>query len=306
MWWRWAFRGMWAVRTWVQMEATPLGSSVRVSLCFFVSLLDNIFPLSRNWTDVCQVVRAASLRQLWKSCLLADLDHGKSLQSSHGSLFDSVTCPPAAPLAAWSAALFPAIPICPGTQQITICDPGCLSLICATILWNSLRRARGSVGKLLSSNTNAVPIINFIATMHIFPWLKLVIWIKARISSKVLFNSASLISSLPFLSPLSYFSHIHFYYTTYHCNNTTEATLGATSEVRAKRVQQHAGVLAQPRLHSLGGKKIIFELTTTLYVLYASCTTCVIDLRFPEPKCGGPRGLRALSPESRTWRSEMR
>ena len=29
-------------------------------------------------------------------------------------------------------------------------------------------------------------------------------------------------------------------------------------------------------------KKILFELTTTLYVLYASCTTCAIDLRFPE------------------------
>ena len=73
------------------------------------------------------------------------------------------------------------------------------------------------------------------------------------------------------------------------CNNTTEATLCATSEVRAERVQRHTGVLAQPWSHSLGEKKAIFNLTTTLYVLYASCTTCVIDPRFPELKCGGPR-----------------
>ena len=46
----------------------------------------------------------------------------------------------------------------------------------------------------------------------------------------------------------------------------------------------------------VGGKKIVFELTTTLYVLYASCTTCVIDPRFPEPKCRGPRGPRGPSP----------
>ena len=76
------------------------------------------------------------------------------------------------------------------------------------------------------------------------------------------------------------------------CNNTMEATLCATSEVRAERVQWHAGVLTQPQSHSLGEKKTVFELTTTLYVLYASCTTCVIDPRFPEPKCRGPRGLR--------------
>ena len=38
-----------------------------------------------------------------------------------------------------------------------------------------IRRARGSVGKLLSSNANAVPIVNFIAATHRFPWLKLVI-----------------------------------------------------------------------------------------------------------------------------------
>ena len=49
------------------------------------------------------------------------------------------------------------------------------------------------------------------------------------------------------------------------------------------------GVLAQPRLHSLGEKKTVFDLTMTLYVLYASCTTCIIDPRFPEPKCGGLR-----------------
>ena len=89
------------------------------------------------------------------------------------------------------------------------------------------------------------------------------------------------------------------------CNNTTEATQCTTSKVCAERVQQHVGVLAQPRLHLLGGKKIVFELTTTLYVLYASCTTCVIDPRFLEPKCGGLRGLRGLSPESGTRRSEV-
>ena len=56
----------------------------------------------------------------------------------------------------------------------------------------------------------------------------------------------------------------------------------------------------------VGEKKNVFELTTTLYVLYASCTTCVIDPRFPEPKCGGPRGLRGPSPESGTQRSKVR
>ena len=92
------------------------------------------------------------------------------------------------------------------------------------------------------------------------------------------------------------------------CSNTTEATLCATSKVRAERVRWHTGVLAQPRSHSLGGKKIVFELTTMLYVLYASCTTCVIDPRFLEPKCGGPRGprrprrLRGLSPGLRGLR----
>ena len=39
------------------------------------------------------------------------------------------------------------------------------------------------------------------------------------------------------------------------CNNTTKATLCATSEVRAERVRRHAGVLAQPRSHSLGGEE---------------------------------------------------
>ena len=58
--------------------------------------------------------------------------------------------------------------------------------------------------------------------------------------------------------------------------------LCTTSKVCAERVQWHMGVLAQPWSHSLGEKKIPFELTTTLYVLYASCTTCAIDLRFPE------------------------
>ena len=77
-----------------------------------------------------------------------------------------------------------------------------------------------------------------------------------------------------------------------HCNNTTEATLGATSEVHAERVRRHAGVLAQPWSHSLGGKEIVFKLTMTLYVLYASCTTCVINPRFPELKCRGLSGLR--------------
>ena len=58
------------------------------------------------------------------------------------------------------------------------------------------------------------------------------------------------------------------------------------------------GVTTQQRLHwaqpwSLGEKKTIFKLvTTTLYVLSASCTTCVIDPRFPELKCGDPRGPR--------------
>ena len=74
-------------------------------------------------------------------------------------------------------------------------------------------------------------------------------------------------------------------------------------------------VLLLPRfvLHSLLGEEhpirtnynticTIFELTTTLYVLYASCTMCVIDPRFPEPKCRGPRGLRGPSLESRTRR----
>ena len=41
------------------------------------------------------------------------------------------------------------------------------------------------------------------------------------------------------------------------CNNTTEATLGATSEVHAERVRQHAGVLAQPRSHSLGERRFL-------------------------------------------------
>ena len=40
------------------------------------------------------------------------------------------------------------------------------------------------------------------------------------------------------------------------CNNTTEATLCATSEVRAERVRRHAGVLAQPRSHSLGRRRL--------------------------------------------------
>ena len=47
-----------------------------------------------------------------------------------------------------------------------------------------------------------------------------------------------------------------------------EATLCATSEVHAERVRRHTGVLAQPRSHSLGEKKTIFDLTTTLYVLH--------------------------------------
>ena len=81
--------------------------------------------------------------------------------------------------------------------------------------------------------------------------------------------------------------------------------LCATSEVHAKRVQWHAGVLTQPWSHSLGEKKTLFKLTTTLYVLYASCTTCVIDPRFLELKCGGPRGLSSPNLESRTWRSEV-
>ena len=50
------------------------------------------------------------------------------------------------------------------------------------------------------------------------------------------------------------------------CNNTTEATLGATSEVRAERVRRHAGVLAQPRSHSLGGRRLYNDLTMTVYV----------------------------------------
>ena len=78
------------------------------------------------------------------------------------------------------------------------------------------------------------------------------------------------------------------------------ATLCATSEVPAERVLRHMGVLAQPWSHSLGGKKILFKLTTTVYVLNASCTTCIINPRFLEPKCGGPRGPRGLSPESGT------
>ena len=56
------------------------------------------------------------------------------------------------------------------------------------------------------------------------------------------------------------------------CNNTMEATLCATSKVHAERVRRYRGVLTQPRSHSLGGKKTVFKLTTTLYVLYASCT----------------------------------
>ena len=46
-------------------------------------------------------------------------------------------------------------------------------------------------------------------------------------------------------------------YSLIQCNNTTEATLGATSEVRAERVRRHAGVLAQPRSHSLGGRRLL-------------------------------------------------
>ena len=51
------------------------------------------------------------------------------------------------------------------------------------------------------------------------------------------------------------------------CNNTMEATLCATSEVRAERVWRHAGVLAQPRSHSLGEKKAIFDLTGAVAVV---------------------------------------
>jgi hypothetical protein len=47
------------------------------------------------------------------------------------------------------------------------------------------------------------------------------------------------------------------------------------------------------QLHSLGEKKIVFELTT-------SCTTCICDLRFLELKCEGLRCPRCPSPESGT------
>ena len=53
------------------------------------------------------------------------------------------------------------------------------------------------------------------------------------------------------------------------CNNTMEAALCATSEVHAERVWQHAGVLTQPQLHSLGRRCIQTNYNTT-------CTICLM------------------------------
>ena len=77
------------------------------------------------------------------------------------------------------------------------------------------------------------------------------------------------------------------------CNNTTEATLCATSEVHAKRVQQHAGVLAQPQSHSLGEKKTYNSI----------CTICLMYYMRDRSEVSGAKVRRS---ESRVRDSEVR
>ena len=62
-------------------------------------------------------------------------------------------------------------------------------------------------------------------------------------------------------------------------------------------------MLAQPRLHSLGGKKIVFQLTMTLYVLYASCTICLMYYVRNRSEVSGAEVRRS---ESGVWDSDVR
>ena len=62
-----------------------------------------------------------------------------------------------------------------------------------------------------------------------------------------------------------------------------EAALCATSEVHAKRVQWHAGVLAQPWSHSLEEEKL-YSTSYNRYINYLPCVLLVpMDPKCPEP-----------------------
>jgi hypothetical protein len=142
MWCRCLFRGIWLTHNWNRRELWCLG---RV-LMTFVNLgdgADGSTDLScAILGELAMTVFASSFMYLLKCCWIADLLWGRVssslcfVRSDFGSLLAGDDSPLTVLFTWMSAALFPAIPLCPGVHLMTSFLVSSVWMSCLRLLWN--------------------------------------------------------------------------------------------------------------------------------------------------------------------------